>query len=131
MPDTGFHSVILKPDSVRRVTPPTTMTANTRPDEARSHIPTGGGERIGSSAVAPWDAFDEKKRGSKGCFRLDKLERSRFCAESPPPRNPCAPVNLAVLNVARKDDVWFRVIRGLTLVPRMVRMEVDTGPLRA
>lgn len=77
----GFHSVILKPDSVRRVTPPTTMTAKTRAEDANSHIATGGGVKVGSSsglvecddfplsptssASRDTDAFEEKKRGSK------------------------------------------------------------------
>lgn len=47
MPDTGFHSVILRPDSVRRVTPPTTMTAKTRAEERSSQRATGGGESMG------------------------------------------------------------------------------------
>jgi hypothetical protein len=48
MPVMGRHSVMLRPDSVRRVTPPTVMTAKTRVDEKRSQRPTGGGERTGS-----------------------------------------------------------------------------------
>ena len=67
-PDTGRHSVILKPDSVNRVTPPTTMTAKTRAEEPSSHIATEGGDSTGSplgNRRAP-DALVEKKRGSNG-----------------------------------------------------------------
>lgn len=64
----GFHSVILRPDSVRRVTPPTTITAKTRTEENMSHPATGGGESTGSSAVAA--ALLEKNRGSKARERL-------------------------------------------------------------
>ena len=46
-PVIGFHSVILKPDSVSRVTPPTTMIAKTKVAEPMSHPPTAGGVRIG------------------------------------------------------------------------------------
>ena len=44
----GRHSVMLRPDSVRRVTPPTTMTAKTSVDERRSQRPTPGVGRIGA-----------------------------------------------------------------------------------
>jgi len=47
MPVIGLHSVILKPDSVRRVTPPTTMIPKTKTEEAMSHLPTERGGRIG------------------------------------------------------------------------------------
>ena len=61
----GRHSVMLSPDSVSRVTPPTTMTTITSTDESMSQFPTAGGESTGSSAagngVVP---LDEKKRGS-------------------------------------------------------------------
>ena len=40
MPVMGRHSVILRPDSVRRVTPPTTITAKTRVEENISQLPT-------------------------------------------------------------------------------------------
>ena len=62
----GRHSVILKPDSVRRVTPPTTITANTNADEIRSHRPTDGGERMGKGTVGAANCapLAEKKRGS-------------------------------------------------------------------
>lgn len=43
MPVIGRHSVMLKPDSVRRVTPPTTTTTRTKREEIMSHIPTAGG----------------------------------------------------------------------------------------
>ena len=60
----GRHSVMLSPDSVRRVTPPTTMTAMTRVEESKSQFPTAGGESTGRW-VAGSVPFDEKKRGSK------------------------------------------------------------------
>ena len=44
----GRHSVMLRPDSVRRVIPPTTMTAKTSVDERRSQRPTPGVGRIGA-----------------------------------------------------------------------------------
>jgi hypothetical protein len=50
MPVMGFHSVMLNPDSVRRVTPPTTMMPKTRPDDASSQRPTAGGASFGSGA---------------------------------------------------------------------------------
>ena len=54
MPVMGRHSVILRPDSVRRVTPPTTMTAKTRVEENISQLPTErGGRTLG---------FEEKAR---------------------------------------------------------------------
>jgi hypothetical protein len=62
MPVMGCHSVILNPDSVRRVTPPTTIIANTSVDENNSHRPTPGVAIVGNGAVAPADAFDVKNR---------------------------------------------------------------------
>ena len=52
MPVTGRHSVILNPDSVKRVTPPTTMTPSTKTDEISNHLPTAGEGRIGR--VVDW-----------------------------------------------------------------------------
>jgi hypothetical protein len=52
MPVTGRHSVILNPDSVKRVTPPTTMTPSTKRDETSNHLPTAGEGRIGR--VVDW-----------------------------------------------------------------------------
>ena len=70
----GRHSVMLRPDSVRRVTPPTTMTAMTRTEESISQFPTAGGDSTGSCSNCWADAvaaagvssapFDEKKRVS-------------------------------------------------------------------
>lgn len=79
MPAIGRHSVILRPDSVRRVTPPTTITAKTRAEEAKSQMATEGGVSFGRasafaesdaslaanvSALRTPEAFEEKKRGS-------------------------------------------------------------------
>ena len=50
MPVIGLHSVMLSPASVRRVTPPTTMTANTNVEENRSQAPTVLLARTGSGA---------------------------------------------------------------------------------
>lgn len=63
MPVIGFHSVILSPDSVNRVTPPTTITAKTKPEDINNHLPTAGGESTGRGGDEA--ALDEKKRGSK------------------------------------------------------------------
>lgn len=72
-PVMGRHSVMLNPDSVRRVTPPTTMTAKTRVEERKSQFATAGVESTGSCAsdcqCAP--PFEEKKRGGSGCLRTD------------------------------------------------------------
>ena len=43
------HSVMLSPDSVSRVTPPTTMTAKTSAEESMSQLSTAGGECAASS----------------------------------------------------------------------------------
>lgn len=51
MPVMGFHSVMLSPDSVRRVTPPTTITAKTIADENKSQRPTAGGASTGNCDV--------------------------------------------------------------------------------
>ena len=53
----GRHSVMLRPDSVRRVTPPTTITAKTSVDERRSQCPTPGVGRIGVDVEALDDSF--------------------------------------------------------------------------
>jgi hypothetical protein len=61
VPETGLHSVMLKPDSVRRVTPPTTITAKTSPADPSNHPPTPGDDSTGSWVTL---AFAEKNRGS-------------------------------------------------------------------
>src|SRR6266702_1889103 len=64
-PVMGRHSVMLSPDSVSRVTPPTMTTAMTSADESRSQFPTAGGESTGSSAAGRVTVpLEEKKRGS-------------------------------------------------------------------
>lgn len=70
IPVTGFHSVILSPDSVSRVMPPTTMIAKTNVDDAISHIPTDFGGRIGRDS-APVRCSDELL-----------VEKNRFSRES-------------------------------------------------
>jgi hypothetical protein len=74
-PVMGRHSVMLSPDSVRRVTPPTTMTAMTRVEESKSQFPTAGGESTGrccASGCCPWALpFEEKKRGWCCCLSTD------------------------------------------------------------
>lgn len=73
MPVIGRHSVMLNPDSVRRVTPPTRMTAKTRVEERKSQFATAGVESTGSCASGCQCAppFDEKKRGGSGCVGTD------------------------------------------------------------
>ena len=51
IPLTGSHSVILSPDSVNRVTPPTTTMKNTRPEEMYNHLATAGVVRIGNVSL--------------------------------------------------------------------------------
>lgn len=55
MPVIGLHSVMLKPDSVNRVTPPTPMTPRTKTEESMSHLLTDGGGRTGSSSFVGRD----------------------------------------------------------------------------
>jgi hypothetical protein len=74
-PVMGRHSVMLSPDSVSRVTPPTTMTAMTRVEESKSQLPTAGGESTGSCCAAvccPYapPLLEEKKRGECCCCCL-------------------------------------------------------------
>jgi hypothetical protein len=45
VPTIGCHSVIDRPECVRRVTPPTTMIANTSAEQAKSHAATARGGR--------------------------------------------------------------------------------------
>lgn len=65
MPVMGRHSVILKPDWVRRVTPPTKMTAKTRAEDASSHLPTDGRDSTGRSAMGGGELLAEKNRASR------------------------------------------------------------------
>jgi len=85
MPVIGLHSVILRPDSVRRVTPPTTITEKTSHADPISHLPTPGGDNTGNRLV-PWVGltFEEKNRGSKRVdFRAVVLtDEGRGCASS-------------------------------------------------
>lgn len=48
---TRFHSVMLSPDSVRRVRPPTTTMANTRPDMTKRWVDIAGDVRVGRGCV--------------------------------------------------------------------------------
>ena len=55
MPVIGFHSVILRPDSVKRVIPPTTITPTVNPPHMNSHFEThegGKSARVNSSSLA-------------------------------------------------------------------------------
>lgn len=52
VPVIGRHSTMLRPDSVRRVTPPTTIIPNTRDAETSNQFATDGGESGGSWVVA-------------------------------------------------------------------------------
>ena len=81
-PATGFHSVMLNPDSVSLVTPPTTMTPNANMEHTISQRPTEGGDKTGSSAdwsTAAWKVeFEEKKRG---CNLRPAKDRTPFLTE--------------------------------------------------
>ena len=70
-PETGFHSVILRPDSVSRVTPPTTMTAYMSAVVPKSQKPTEGGVRIGNSLNSAVLEFAEKNREFNGRETID------------------------------------------------------------
>ena len=59
IPETGFHSVMLRPDSVRRVTPPTTTMPNTSAEEHMSQYPTEGGDKGGRTFDLE-EEFEEK-----------------------------------------------------------------------
>lgn len=48
---TGLHSVILSPDSVSRVSPPTTMIENVRNEHRYSHFTTAGVESCGGGGA--------------------------------------------------------------------------------
>lgn len=50
-PVKGFHSVMLRPDSVRRVTPPTTMIPKTRALHPRSQLDTAGVDNVGRASI--------------------------------------------------------------------------------
>lgn len=52
VPATGFHSVILNPDSVRRVTPPTTTTLKTSTLHPKSHLYTRGEVKVSFGAAS-------------------------------------------------------------------------------
>ncbi len=52
-PVMGFHSVILRPDSVNRVTPPMTTIPNTRLEHPRSQYPTERGVCVSLESEAP------------------------------------------------------------------------------
>lgn len=84
-PVIGRHSVILRPDSVRRVTPPTTMTAKTSTDDNSNHPATGGGESTGSSAASAGaaEALAEKNRGSKDGRRFARRVIHLVCVHKP------------------------------------------------
>jgi len=69
MPVMGCHSVMLNPDSVRRVMPPTTMMANTSVEDKSSQRPTAGGDRTGS--LGRGSLFVEKKRTLRARSLMD------------------------------------------------------------
>jgi hypothetical protein len=67
IPVIGRHSVMLKPDSVRRVTPPTTITAKTKVDDKRSHRPTEGGGNTEGSTGGECEPLVDKGRPCRTC----------------------------------------------------------------
>ena len=78
IPVMGFHSVILKPDSVSRVTPPTTTVPNTNTEEKSSQYPTEGGDNGGS--VIEEEAVLEEKYPGVGHGLLNALKDIKgFC----------------------------------------------------
>lgn len=77
MPVTRFHSVMLRPDSVRRVRPPTTTILKTRPDIRNKWLDTDGDVSVGSveeeeeevdSENVDWNLRNEF--GIRSLFRL-------------------------------------------------------------
>ena len=54
IPVTGRHSVMLSPDSVRRVTPPTTTTPMTKMPHPMSQLPTLFEATSGAFAASPF-----------------------------------------------------------------------------
>ena len=81
---TGRHSTILKPDSVSRVIPPTTIIPKTKVAEKNSHLVTAGPDRGGSSVVsgvalpedsnANGDEKEVKKLQQRGNLAVNVLE---------------------------------------------------------
>jgi hypothetical protein len=70
----GSHSVMLNLDSVRCVTPPTTMTAKMNVKERKSQFTTAGVESTGSRCSCAYEPpIDEKKRGGSGCLSMEDL----------------------------------------------------------
>lgn len=57
-PVMGCHSVMLNPDSVKRVTPPTTMIPMTSVEDIMSHIPTDLGASIGGGLAVEGGVFN-------------------------------------------------------------------------
>lgn len=72
----GRHSVMLKPDSVRRVTPPTTMIAKTSVEENKSQPPTAGGANIGITSFL--FKVEVKRRGMHNEFLFDLLHKAEI-----------------------------------------------------
>lgn len=74
IPLTGSHSVMDRPDSVRRVTPPTTMMKKTNPDEMYSQLATTG-------VVSPGrDPADDPAAGSTVAAETAAESRAMFFA---------------------------------------------------
>src|SRR5215216_7120961 len=67
VPTIGCHSVIDRPEWVRRVTPPTTIIANTSAQHAKSHI-----------ATAPGRARSAVRRTAEGAATEDGLSTPRI-----------------------------------------------------
>jgi hypothetical protein len=77
----GRHSVMLSPDSVRRVTPPTTMTARTRTEESKSQFPTAGGDITGSCWLCCCCADDDADDADNSSAPFDEKNR---CSSADP-----------------------------------------------
>jgi len=83
VPEMTFHSVILKPDSVRRVIPPTMTIQNTIPATKKRYFDTRGVVRRGGSEVVDEDEEEVVEGEERGCEAveegvMDAVERSRI-----------------------------------------------------
>ena len=83
VPEITFHSVILNPDSVSRVIPPTMTIQNTIPATKKRYFDTRGVVRRGGSEVVDEDEEEVVEGEERGCEAveegvMDAVERSRI-----------------------------------------------------
>src|SRR5690242_4950021 len=124
-PATGCHSVMDRPDSVRRVMPPMTTMSKIMAQQAKSQ------RAIGRSTLAARGAVSERVREDKAplaCIRFDRRQTCawrRRLARAEGRQSVKLEGDTGVPQFARRDDRGACHVHGMELPLDVVRPEVE------